>query len=96
MSFKTMTRRELIDALRRVNIISPFFEENPTDVISSCKYHTLREEVEAGCYTFQIFVEAYKELTDKAKEVVFGEIQSLATQTFAKAVSNKLPEVVLA
>ena len=79
-----------------MNIISPFFEENPTDVISSCKYHTLREEVEAGCYTFQIFVEAYKELTDKAKEVVFGEIQSLATQTFAKAVSNKLPEVVLA
>ena len=96
MSFKTTTRRELIDALRRVNIISPFFEENPTDVISSCKYHAVREEVEAGYYTFQIFVEAYKELTDKATEIVFGEIQLLATRTFAKAVSNKQPEVVLA
>ena len=85
MSFKTTTRRELIDALRRVNIISPFFEENPTDVISSCKYHAVREEVEA-----------YKELTDKATEIVFGEIQLLATRTFAKAVSNKQPEVVLA
>ena len=96
MPFQVLTRAELITALEAVGIHSPFFELHPVDAVSSCKYHDIRNDVEAGCYPFTVFVDTYKQLLDRNTPFTFTGIRLLAQQTFQRAKSAREREIAKA
>ncbi len=96
MPFQVLTRAELITALEAVGIHSPFFELHPVDAVSSCKYHDIRSDVEAGCYPFTVFVDTYKQLLGRDTPPRIGEIRLLAQQTFQRAKRTREREVTKA
>ncbi len=82
-----MTRRELVDALNKRNVQNRFIEANPMDVTTNCHFFTIKDDVEAGYYPYDYFVDAHATLHDRAEPYTIGEVRLLAKQTFARAVS---------
>ncbi len=91
-----MTKSELDAALRVAGINSPFFDLHAIDAVSSCKYFSVRDDVQAGCYTFEGFIAAHQELTEGGTSFTFGEVRLLAQQGFVRAVNAMQDEVTLA
>ncbi len=87
-----MTKQELDATLRAAGIDSPFFDLHAVDIIGSCKYFNVRDDVQAGLYTFAGFVEAHKKLGENNRPLTFGEVRLLATQTFVEVASQTQPD----
>lgn len=93
MSFEVLSREDLIAALEKRGVTSKFLESTPSDVVSSCKYHEILKEVEAGCFPFDFFINAHVLLEESAEEYTLTRVYLLATQTFHREVSRRQDEV---
>ena len=84
-----MTRRELVDTLRKRRVENKFIEANPMDVTTHCHFFTIKDDVEAGYYPFEYFIDAHAELHERGEPYTIGEVRLLAKQSFARAISRE-------
>ena len=89
MSFPIMSREDLVKALMMRGIKTMFIDVHAVDVAANCYYHSIKNDVIAGFYTFEIFIDAHETLEKKGALYSIGEVRLTATETFHRA-ANKM------
>ncbi|MEK7462733.1 MAG: hypothetical protein AAB618_04140 [Patescibacteria group bacterium] len=93
MSFIIMAKEELVRRLSERGVHTEFIDLHAIDAVSTCHYHTIKDDVVAGAYTFDFFIKAHCELEEDGKNYTIGVVRLLAQQTFHRQAGRMRREV---
>ncbi|MEN9920834.1 MAG: hypothetical protein RL538_727 [Candidatus Parcubacteria bacterium] len=79
MSFPILTKDEFLRHFREKGVNPRFFDPHAIDAVGTCYYHTIKDDVVAGAYSFEHFIRAYVQMEAKGCLKHIHDVRSFAS-----------------
>ena len=88
MSFPVMTKEILVSALKEKGVTASFFDLYAIDAVSSCHYHTIKDDVRNALYSFEHFISACVQMEREGSLRTVHDARTLASWLYSMEVSG--------